>query len=53
MSWLPEGALEHDPNAYMNKALSREKTEVKAGKLNMIGSAAHGYHFHMVMARKM
>lgn len=36
MNWLPEGALDHDPNAYMNKALSKEKTKVKAGKLNMI-----------------
>jgi len=36
MNWLPKGALEHDPNAYMLKARSKEKDSVKAGKLNLL-----------------
>ena len=36
MHWLPEGALEHDPDAYMHKTLHRAKAKVKAGKFNVI-----------------
>jgi hypothetical protein len=36
MNWLPEGALEHDQNAYMQKTLHDQQTKVKAGKLNVV-----------------
>lgn len=32
MDWLPEGALEHDPNAYLKKGLNISDVKVKAGK---------------------
>jgi hypothetical protein len=31
--WLPEGALDHDQNAYLHKSTSKSKVKVKAGKL--------------------
>ena len=36
LKWLPEGALEHDQNAYMRKTMYEPKVKVKAGKLNLI-----------------
>jgi hypothetical protein len=32
MQWLPEGALEHDPNAYLHKNVDLSTLKVKAGK---------------------
>ncbi len=31
--WLPEGALEHDQDAYLHKTFAESKVKVKAGKL--------------------
>jgi hypothetical protein len=33
LKWLPEGALDHDQNAYLHKNLSASKAKVKAGKV--------------------
>jgi hypothetical protein len=35
MQWLPKGALEHEPNAYLNKSLADSKRKVKAGKVSL------------------
>lgn len=35
MQWLPEGALDHDENAYMHKTSQQLQPKVKAGKVNM------------------
>ncbi|HYC86546.1 MAG TPA: hypothetical protein VEB86_15040 [Chryseosolibacter sp.] len=35
MRWLPEGALDHDQNAYMRKHSNEGTTKVKAGKVNV------------------
>jgi hypothetical protein len=31
--WLPEGALEHEPNAYLHKSAKKAKPQIKAGKV--------------------
>lgn len=36
MRWLPKGALEHDPNAYMHKTSHQSASKVRAGKLNIV-----------------
>jgi hypothetical protein len=36
MQWLPQGALDHDENAYMHKTLHQSDPKVKAGKVNAI-----------------
>lgn len=33
MQWLPEGAMEHEPNAYLHKSYREPKVKIKAGKL--------------------
>jgi hypothetical protein len=34
MQWLPQGALDHDPNAYLNKSRREVYAKPKAGKLS-------------------
>jgi hypothetical protein len=31
--WLPEGALEHEPNAYLHKSARKAKPQIRAGKV--------------------
>lgn len=31
--WLPEGALEHEPNAYLHKSARQAKPKIRAGKV--------------------
>jgi hypothetical protein len=31
--WLPKGALEHEPNAYLHKSARQAKAKIKAGKI--------------------
>ena len=31
--WLPEGALEHEPNAYLHKSSKIGKVQIRAGKV--------------------
>jgi hypothetical protein len=35
LQWLPKGALEHEPNAYLNKSMADSKRKVKAGKVSL------------------